>query len=172
MRSRLLAAVCLASSMPAFTAAQNQPLPVEGRAPRLFTEFVGTWKIDESASPKTLGERSSTLVIATTPTQITVAADGNVPFHYGFANDVLLLGNGVVLTRRNSRQQGEMFTTNVRTQTLSVEGDRLTVDSRVAVLVQTLQGGKPGPGHFVQMGDGRPETGYQRTIYRRQPFTQ
>jgi len=172
MRSRVLAAICLASFVPAFTSAQNQPpLPVEGRAPRLFTEFVGTWKLDESASRMTLGERPSTLVIATTPTEITVAVDRNVPFHYAFANDVVLLGNGIALIRRNSRQQGEVFTTNVNTRALSVEGDRLTVDSRIAVLVQTVQGGKPGQGHFVQMGDGSPETGYQHAVYRRRPST-
>jgi len=155
------------------------------RPAREFPEFRGTWLLDQSAGKGHIGGLpvSRTLLIETTPTQVSLVKDSSAAEVYrldgsetNVRGDVrgtlTLVADALALTTRNLRccQRGYAFT-NVITDAYFVSGDTLTVERQLSVVVQPADT-KDGQ---VQRGSGRiatleePTKNRQTIVYRRKP---
>jgi hypothetical protein len=130
-----------------FASAQAESAP-----PREFSEFRGTWVLDESAGRGHIGglPLAHTLTITTTPEALTLTKDGGDDV-YRLDGAEVTLGDTVkrvtlvaealaVTTRRTRHQRGYAFT-NIITDAYAVSGDVLTVERQLAVAVQPEPGG-------------------------------
>jgi len=152
MRIRLMFAAVLVGC-PLIVAAQRAPAdPLPDRTPREFVEFRGTWLLDEPAGAGRIAGLpiARTLVIATTPAQISLvkdAADPEVYLFDGTESPVKDPRTGAVLDRRYSfalvagmlaltskRTRGQF--TNIITDAYAVAGDTLTVERQLSVLAE------------------------------------
>ena len=155
----------------------------EAQPPREFPAFRGTWVLDQSAGTGHIAglPLARTLVIATTPTEISVAKDAWAAEVYrvdgsetsvrgDLRGSMLLVADALALTTRNVRccQRGYAFT-NVITDAYSVAGDTLTVERQLSVVVQPagVKEGRadPGPGRLATLQD--PNNNRQTIVYRR-----
>ena len=153
--------------------------------PREFPEFRGTWIRDEGAGSGRIAGLTvaRTLVIATTPTEISVAKDGAVPEIYRFDGteaqirdprtgapldrrySFLLVADMLALTSRWTRLPGlgdsrKAAAIETITDAYRVAGDVLTVERQLSVVWQP-------PGSIATMqnaGNNR-----QTIVYRRAP---
>jgi hypothetical protein len=155
----------------------------EVRPAREFTAFRGTWKIDESTGRGHIAGLpiAHTLLIATSPEELRLTKDGGEPEHYrldgveirafGTERSVVLVGDALaVTTRRTRRDRGYAFT-NVITDAYTVNGDELTVERQLSVVVATLMlrdgrvTDESAAGHFAELEN--PNNSRQTIVYRR-----
>jgi len=170
-------AIALAFAPPAVYA------QAEIRPAREFTAFRGTWTLDESAGRGNISGPTvaHTLVIGTTPTELRLTKDGADPEVYRFDGEdtgeydthrglALVADTLATTTRRIRRNRGYAITTLV-TDAYAVNGDVLTVERQLSVLVAplTLKDGRvtdaAGAGHFVELEN--PNNNRQTLVYRR-----
>jgi hypothetical protein len=141
---------------------------------REFREFAGTWILDENASSGRISiPVARTLVIATTPTQLSVIKDDAIAEVYPFDGtqtdlwdgrraNFTLVSDSVALTTRRTRTREGLSRTNVITDAYAVAGDVLTIERRWSILWQP-------PGTLATLGDSDPQYFRQRLVYRRTP---
>jgi hypothetical protein len=150
----------------------------ENRPPREFPEIRGTWSLDETAGVGQIEglPLARKLVIATTPTEVSVVKDGKDPEIYRFdgtetslrdarTGSVLdrryrftLVAGRLALTSRLTRHDRGRSFTNIVTDAYAAAGDVLTVERQLSVLVEP-------PGSLAtleDLGNNR-----QTIIYRR-----
>jgi hypothetical protein len=155
------------------TAAPVQP--AESRPPREFPEFRGTWILDESAGKGHIAgiPVARTLMIATTPTEISLVKDSSAPEVYsfdgietphdaggvtlGFSFRFTLVADALALTTRRTRNGGSL--TNVVTDAYTVADNALTIERQLSVVQQP-------PGILVTLAD--PRSNRQTIVYRRE----
>ena len=150
---------------------------------REFPEFRGTWTRDDTAGSGHIGGLTvaRTLVIATTPTEISVAKDGSAPEIYRFDGgetqirdprtgvplarrySLLLVADMLALTIRLTQPpslgDGRNLTmTETITDAYRVAGDILTVERQLSVVRQP-------PGSIATMQN--PGNNRQTIVYRR-----
>jgi hypothetical protein len=152
---------------------------VSGQQPRVFPEYRGTWTLDESAGAGRIAGLpvARTLVIMTTPTEITVAKDSGLPEVYRFDGtesksrdprtgvplehrySFLLVADMLALTSRLTRQEtGRPALTEILTDAYRALGDTLTVQRQLSQLVEP-------PGSLATFAVS---TNYRQTlVYRR-----
>jgi hypothetical protein len=155
----ILAVVSAGLPTVAFAQAEQRPvLPV--RNPRQFTELRGTWTLDERAGKGHIAGLpvAQTLVISTTPFEISLVKDGKDPETYRFDGSESLAkdpATGTVLDirRRFTLVAGMVALTSKRTRgqlpiiitdAYSVDGDILTVERQNSVLADP-------PGNLVTL---------------------
>ena len=148
--------------------------PAEPRAPREFPEFRGAWILDESAGKGRIAgiPVARTLMIATTPTEISLVKDSSTTEVYsfdgtetpheaggvtlGFSFRFTLVADGLALTTRRTRNGGSL--TNVVTDAYTVADNALTIERQLSVVQQP-------PGILVTLSD--PRSNRQTIVYRR-----
>jgi hypothetical protein len=151
---------------------QGNVLPV--RTPREFTELRGTWVLDEDSGKGHIAGLAvaHTLVISTTPFEISLIKDGKDPESYrldGSEINAKDARTGAVLDRRHSftlvagrvaltskTPRGQF--TNIITDAYAATADVLTVERQLSVLSQP-------PGNLVTLSDDR--NNRQTLVYRR-----
>ncbi len=147
--------------------------------PREFAEYRGTWVLDETAGAgRIAGLRvARTLVIVTTPTEISVTKDSGFPEIYrtdGRESKIrdprtgveiehrysfTLVADMLALTSRLTRQDnGRPALTEIVTDAYRVAGDTLTVERQLSQLVEP-------PGHLTTFAV--PTNNRQTIVYRR-----
>ena len=174
-RLLLLGLILLASTSPRATGqiAQNAEPPV--RTPRQFEELRGTWTLNEAAGKGHIAGLpiAHTLVISTTPFQISVTKNASEPEIYQFDGaDIAvkdartgatldirrrfaLVAGMVALT--SQRRRGDF--TNIITDAYAADGDVLTVERQLSVLAKS--------GNLVTLSDEK--NSRQTLVYRRTP---
>jgi hypothetical protein len=175
MKTRTLAWLLLLGlfGFPALTRGQ-----AEGRPPRQFPEFVGTWTLDQTAGAGHIAGLpiARTLTIAVTPTEISLIKDGGAAEVYRIdgaesaATDLrtgavldrrysfTLVAGALALTSRRTRTRDGRAFTNIITDAYAVSGEVLTVERQLSVLVQP-------PGNLATLED--PNNNRQTIVYRR-----
>jgi hypothetical protein len=165
-----------AALIPAVVLAQAEQRPA-----REFPAFRGTWTIDEPAGRGHIAGLpvARTLVITTTPTELSVTKDGNTAETYRLdgadkiegdsrSNVVLVADTLAATTRRTRRDRGYAFT-NVITDAYGVNGDTLTIERQLSVVVSPVapRDGRTtdGVGHLAELED--PRNNRQTIVYRR-----
>ena len=166
--------IVLVCAWPTSTLAQAARTPLPVRIPREFTELRGVWRLDESAGTGHIVGLpvARTLVIATTPFEISLMKDGtNLEMYRVDGSESVAKdpGTGAVLDRRYSftlvagmvaltskRTRGAF--TNIITDAYAAAGDVLTIERQLSVLAQP-------PGNLVTLSeDGNNR---QTLVYRR-----
>lgn len=172
--NRLLPILLLAGTHATLALAQVQPsVPVPARSPREFPELRGAWVLDESAGTGHIVGLpvAHTLVIATTPFEVSLVKDGREVEIYKFdgTESVKDARTGAVLDRRfsftlvagmvalTSRRTRGQFT-NIITGAYSASGDVLTVERQLSVLASP-------PGNLVTLSEE--SNNRQTLVYRR-----
>lgn len=155
----------------------------EVRPAREFAPFRGTWTIDESAGRGHIGGLpiARTLRIATSAEELRLTKDGGdteiyrldgtESKEYGTERSVVLVADALaVTTRRTRRDRGYAFT-NVVTDAYALNGEILTVERQLSVVVAPLklQNGQvtdqSGAGHLAELEDQN--NNRQTIVYRR-----
>ena len=174
----LLCGALVILSVPVLAQGDVQP-------PREFPEFRGTWIRDDTAGSGRIGGLTvaRTLVIATTPTEISVAKDAGIPEIYRFDGtetqirdprtgapldrrySFLLVADMLALTTRWTRPPSlgdirNATTIEIITDACRVNGDVLTVERQLSVVRQP-------PGSIATMQN--PGNNRQTIVYRRVP---
>ena len=163
---------------PALALAQAEIRPTQE-----FTALRGTWTLDESAGRGRIGglQIPHKLVITTTPTEFRVTKDdadaeayrldGTETVSYDTRRSIVLVaGMLAATTRRTRRDRGYAFT-NVVTDAYGVNGDVLTVERQLSVVVAplTLREGRvtdeSREGHLAELEN--PNNSRQTIVYRR-----
>ena len=174
-----MARVCLALALIALAAAPSAQQP-----PRLFEEFRGAWRLDDAAGRGRIAGLpvARTLVIGTTPTEISVSKDGAAESYAVHGREVplvdprtgaelqrsfrfTLVAGALALTSTFKRPGNggpvpdmPFRLTNVVTDAYSVTGDTLTIERQLSVL-------REPPGELVTLAD--PRNNRQTLVYRR-----
>jgi hypothetical protein len=150
----------------------------EGRPPRQFPEFVGTWTLDQSAGVGHIAGLpvARTVTIAITPTEISVIKDARTAEVYRIdgaesaATDLrtgavldrrysfTLVAGALALTSKRTRERDGLAFTNIITDAYAVSGEVLIVERQLSVLVQP-------PGNLATLED--PNNNRQTLVYRR-----
>jgi hypothetical protein len=156
----------------------------EIRPAREFTSLRGTWTLDESAGRGHIAgvAVARTLVVATTAMELSIASDGHdadvfrldgtETSFYDTHRIVTLVADMLAATTRRTRRTDRGYAvTTVVTDAYAVNGDVLTVERQMSVVVAplTLRDGRAtdvaGPGHLAELEN--PNNYRQTLIYRR-----
>jgi hypothetical protein len=166
----IIGGIVLASH--AWAQAERIPLPV--RIPREFTELRGTWVLDERAGTGHIVGLpvARTLMITTTPFEISLVKDGKDPEMYRFDGSESAMkdpGTGAVLDikQRFTLVAGMVALTsqrtrgafrNIITDAYAAAGDVLTIERQLSVLAQPT-------GNLVTLSEE--SNNRQTLVYRR-----
>jgi len=152
------------------------------QTPRDFAEYRGTWTLEESAGDIRAPNAARTLVITTTPTEITVTKDSGSPEVYRIdgteskARDqrsgapiehrysLLLIADTLELTSKTKQDSGKPTLTHLATDAYRVSGDTLTVGRQRDTLMLEREGVEP-PGNL--MAFAAPAKYIRTLVYRR-----